>query len=391
MASVDRNALNGLAKLTDVHAGGQSQRLPFDGEYVFGMDAFAAFALQLATRNQQIDGGYGRGLNDGRGLVGEGGDRGPGVVGIAGNVIARPNPGVPRQLWDGPFPGRGFRAGVVGLGADPTRRRRPGEGTDAVGVFGQADNAGVVGRSRTTGVIGDGTAGQIGVEGFGTMYGVYGHVDFASPNRAASACSGAAAMDLGVPDSYTGRAGVFVGPGRGDGRPHVHRQLGRVGHQVRRGAPQDGTHRLLYSIESPESQFEDFGEARLVKGRARVAIDRDFAAVADTRQYHVFLTPYGDSHGLYVSAPQPPGVRGARAGRWRDQPRLLLPDRRAAQGRHDAAIPEGRAPGGAGDAEAAGRAGRVEAASGEIGEAARRRPAARAPLAAARLSSRRGR
>jgi hypothetical protein len=34
MASVDRNMLNGLAKLTDVHAGGHSQRLLFDGEYV---------------------------------------------------------------------------------------------------------------------------------------------------------------------------------------------------------------------------------------------------------------------------------------------------------------------------------------------------------------------
>ena len=265
------------------------------------MDAFAAFALQSAMRNQQIDGGYGRGFNDGRGLVGEGGDRGPGVVGIAGNVIARPNPGVPRQLWDGPFPGRGFRAGVVGLGADPTRRRRPGEGTDAVGVFGQADNAGVVGRSRTTGVIGDGTAGQIGVEGFGSMYGVYGHVDFANPNPGGIGVFGVAAMDLGVPDSYTGRAGVFVGP------VEVMGDLTCTGNWVVWGTKSaaarhtDGTHRLLYSIESPESQFEDFGEARLVKGRARVAIDRDFAAVADTRQYHVFLTPYGDSGGLYVS------------------------------------------------------------------------------------------
>ena len=30
-------------------------------------------------------------------------------------------------------------------------------------------------------------------------------------------------------------------------------------------------------------------------------LDRDFVAVADLRQYHVFLTPYGDSNGLYVS------------------------------------------------------------------------------------------
>jgi hypothetical protein len=38
----------------------------------------------------------------------------------------------------------------------------------------------------------------------------------------------------------------------------------------------------------------------LVKGKAEVRLDRDFIAVADTRHYHVFLTPYGDSNGLYV-------------------------------------------------------------------------------------------
>jgi len=63
----------------------------------------------------------------------------------------------------------------------------------------------------------------------------------------------------------------------------------------------DGSHRLLYSMESPESWFEDFGAARLVRGRARVAIARDFAAVVRTADYHVFLTAEGDSQGLYVS------------------------------------------------------------------------------------------
>jgi len=32
-----------------------------------------------------------------------------------------------------------------------------------------------------------------------------------------------------------------------------------------------------------------------------VRLDRDFRAVADTRHYHVFLTAYGDSKGLFVS------------------------------------------------------------------------------------------
>jgi hypothetical protein len=64
----------------------------------------------------------------------------------------------------------------------------------------------------------------------------------------------------------------------------------------------DGTHRLLCAVESPESWFEDFGRAELSDGRAEVALDVDFAALIDTDGYHVFLTPEGDSSGLYVNS-----------------------------------------------------------------------------------------
>ena len=63
----------------------------------------------------------------------------------------------------------------------------------------------------------------------------------------------------------------------------------------------DGSLRRLYSLESPESWFEDFGEARLVRGKAEVKLRADFAAVVKG-DYHVFITPYGDSNGLYVGA-----------------------------------------------------------------------------------------
>lgn len=62
----------------------------------------------------------------------------------------------------------------------------------------------------------------------------------------------------------------------------------------------DGTRRALYCVESPECWFEDFGRARLVRGRARVRLERTFAAVVRTGDYHVFLSPEGLSHGLYV-------------------------------------------------------------------------------------------
>jgi len=63
----------------------------------------------------------------------------------------------------------------------------------------------------------------------------------------------------------------------------------------------DGSHRALYSLESPESWFEDFGRARLIRGKARIRLDRGFAAVVRTGDYHIFLSPEGESRGLYVS------------------------------------------------------------------------------------------
>jgi hypothetical protein len=322
MASVDRDTFNGLAKMTDVNAGGHSELDPFDGVFVFGMDAFPAFAMvsQSAMKNQTIDGGYGRAFNAGRGLVGEGGDTGPGVVGIAGDVIARPFKDTPRTLWEGPFPGQGWRAGVVGFGADPGARGERGAG-NAVGVLGFAEkshgvwgastampgvfgtasrHAGVYGWSEATAVVGDGNSGQIGVEGSGNTWGVYGHVNYANPNADGAGVFGAAAIDLGG-GPPVGRAGVFVGPVDVIGDLTCTGDWVAWGTKAAAAKHTDGSHRLLYCVESPESQFEDFGEARLVKGRADVRLDRDFAAVADTRHYHVFLTPYGDSNGLYVS------------------------------------------------------------------------------------------
>jgi hypothetical protein len=62
----------------------------------------------------------------------------------------------------------------------------------------------------------------------------------------------------------------------------------------------DGSNRLLHCMESPEHWFEDFGSARLKRGRATVKLDADFAKVVMLDDYRVFLTPEGDCKGLYV-------------------------------------------------------------------------------------------
>jgi hypothetical protein len=54
----------------------------------------------------------------------------------------------------------------------------------------------------------------------------------------------------------------------------------------------DGSHRLVYSVESPESWIEDAGTGKVTTGKADVKLDPDFAAVVQTGDYHVFLTPY---------------------------------------------------------------------------------------------------
>lgn len=42
----------------------------------------------------------------------------------------------------------------------------------------------------------------------------------------------------------------------------------------------DGTQRLLHCLESPEHWFEDFGAAKLKRGRGLVKLDADFAKVS---------------------------------------------------------------------------------------------------------------
>jgi len=57
-----------------------------------------------------------------------------------------------------------------------------------------------------------------------------------------------------------------------------------------------------YAMQSPENWMEDFGSAALEHGVAVVNIDPGFAeTVSGTAGYYVFLTPNGDSRGLYIS------------------------------------------------------------------------------------------
>jgi hypothetical protein len=57
-----------------------------------------------------------------------------------------------------------------------------------------------------------------------------------------------------------------------------------------------------YAMQSPENWMEDFGSGTLQGGVATITLDSEFAeTVSATADYHVFLTPRGDSKGLYVT------------------------------------------------------------------------------------------
>ena len=98
-----------------------------------------------------------------------------------------------------------------------------------------------------------------------------------------------------------GWAGYF------EGNVYVTGQVIQAGAAASTATAADGSTRILYSQDSTEPLVEDVGEGKLVGGRAEVRIGPDFAAVADGGAYQVFLTPEGDSKGLYVTEKGPGG------------------------------------------------------------------------------------
>lgn len=206
---------------------------------------------------------------------------------------------------------------------------------NGLGVYGEwvpdregATGAGVQGTAQggrhpvreAAGVVGDGLArGAVGVRGFsfdnagvdgqaasgsgvaGTSFrgtGVYGY------SRSGPGIWGVTGNSNSYAGGFWGNVFVagdfFVGGAKSAAVPHP-----------------DGSHRCMYAMECPESWFEDFGSGKLVRGKARIRLDRDFAALVRAGDYHVFLSATGDSNGLYVSRKARTGfeVREQRGGR----------------------------------------------------------------------------
>jgi hypothetical protein len=234
------------------------------------------------------------------------GGTGHGILGYASNTTDNSNIGV-YGLSNSPSGGRG----VYGYNA----RYRGVEGATAsgIGVYGNASgtgagiNYGVYGLARSTlgrGVYG--TAPYIGVQGVATAtsggrYGVYGSSSYIGV-YGTSTFIGVYGRTTAATGAY---AGYFVGDVRATDDLTVGDDLFVTGTKSSVVKAANGERRALYAIESPTVVFEDFGSAQLVNGEATVKIEALFAETVNTNQsYFIFLTPNGDSKGLYVAEKQ---------------------------------------------------------------------------------------
>ena len=272
-----------------------------------------------------------------------------GVYGQTEQLGAVPN------LVAGVFGTGNFRPGVVGSssqgigvqGASFLTTGVRGTSFRGPGVQGQATvGSGVIGVSGTFGPapqIVPNVAGVVGTAGqhpgvIGTsnaLMGVYGF----------SAGNGGVVGQSGNPNSF---GGFFFG------NVHITGTLTADGGKAAVVPFPDGSKRVLYSMESPELWFEDFGTAKLKNGRAVVKLDANFASVIK-RGYLVFLTPEGDCRGLSVRRKRAANFEVRELAGGKSSVAFSLPHCRPAQGHHPSqALRQGRhAPGAPSRARAA--------------------------------------
>lgn len=255
-------------------------------------------------------------------------------------------------------------SGVAVYGTSATNMGVVGNGSTR-GVYGTtaaSSGIGVYGNSSTyIGVYG---RGAFGLYGSGTSYGAYastssGYGGYFS-SSSGTAAQGSSATGTGVYASSStgyglqahtgGSVGAYVTNSNGNGGDVTGTYIGLVARAPSGGFPlvatdssgnnvfyvtgtgdvyyhggihtfaatSSGAQALAYSPQATRPSIQDTGTAQLINGRAVVMLDPTFARTIDTqRAYQVFLTPGGDTRGLYVAAKTPSQfvVREVQGGR----------------------------------------------------------------------------
>ncbi|HZV77945.1 MAG TPA: hypothetical protein VFF63_09335 [Candidatus Babeliales bacterium] len=216
-----------------------------------------------------------------------------------------------------------------------------GSSDDNIGVYGASNSDGVEGDAQTSGngvyglsssgngVYGDAQGSGAGVYGLSSSgYGVYGQ------STSSFGVYGQSADDIGViGESNFGNGGYFQNDttsaaalyaenlatdapllqvvnspsgdefyvdGAADG--FFSGSVTASGYETFQPA-RGGSHLEAFDSESTRATIEDTGTARLEAGEGTVRFDSAFASTIDAaRGYQVFLTPNGDTRGLYVAA-----------------------------------------------------------------------------------------
>ena len=280
-------------------------------EGVSGLPTLSVDATGAATLHRDALRGFAGG-NNGWGVSGTGSggtsSTGYGVhsLGGRGNSGVNGSPGVNANGGPGGAGAIGGHGVEALAGPGPVRA---GEGvratsTSGKGVYGQSTSSDGVHGHSTSGVGLRGTSsGFVGLVGISdSNIGLYGYT--VAPNMPAFYAE------------HLGSSGRIAARYYGD--VQVQGNFTVSGGAKNAAVPMpDGTEALMYCQEAPEPYFEDFGRAQLANGVARVQLEREFAGLIRAEDYMVFLTPGGDSNGLYVSQQTPNGfeVRESKAGR----------------------------------------------------------------------------
>jgi hypothetical protein len=206
------------------------------------------------------------------------------------------------------------------------------------GVYGENTGGGygVAGRSRATGVYGESTNREEGGHGVtGKAYGKVG-IGVLGDSDDYAGVMGRSGRAIGVYAISGATVGLYAqGPiyaAYFSNEVFVNGNLTATGAKSAIVPHPDGSKRRLYGVESPESWFEDFGRGALKGGRVEVEIDLDFVALVSDDSYQVFLTPYGDCKGLYVSNRTPKGLHCRRTAGRHEQHRVWLSSGGQAEG-----------------------------------------------------------
>jgi hypothetical protein len=230
-----------------------------------------------------------------------------GIVGVDNTTNIGLNAGVIGKTSSGLY-------GVEGISSDDAVGgvegvATTGDGVDAYSTYGSGLFA-VSSGSFYSGIYGISTADNgIGVAGKATGSTTAGYGVYAYGSNAALGGQGttttAILLDL---FNSSGTQVMFV-----DSNGNIHYS----GSLITSGTTQGGSVAREYVPKSTMQTIEDFGSGTLVNGTGVVHIDPSFAQMGDGAGYEVFLTPKGDSNGLYIAQENATSfvVRESKGGR----------------------------------------------------------------------------